>query len=106
MIGVKAINELLAVDVLLIGRAAIPKVRMPVDDENVFARLRSIHRVLPQTRYVTVLRWRRRASARRQGRPPPAAPLLFLVGSLVLDTVVNFITHTPRTPALPPSCRK
>jgi hypothetical protein len=36
MIGIEAFDELLAVNILLVGRAAVPKMRMPVDDEYLF----------------------------------------------------------------------
>ena len=37
MIGVEAVDELLAVDVLLVCRAAVPEMGVSVDDENLFA---------------------------------------------------------------------
>jgi hypothetical protein len=36
MIGIEAFDELLTVNILLVGRAAVPKMRMPVDDEYLF----------------------------------------------------------------------
>src|SRR5271170_5201546 len=43
MIGVEAFDELLAVNILLVGRAAVPKMRVPVDDENLFTVSSSVH---------------------------------------------------------------
>jgi hypothetical protein len=37
MVGVKAIDELLAVYILLVLRAAVPEMRVPVDHEDLFA---------------------------------------------------------------------
>jgi hypothetical protein len=43
MIGVEAFDELLAVNILLVGRAAVPKMRMPVDDEYLFTFRGPVH---------------------------------------------------------------
>src|SRR5271156_1484886 len=36
MIRIEALDELLAMNILLVGRAAVPKMRVPVDDEYLF----------------------------------------------------------------------
>ena len=47
MIGVKALDELLALDVFLVCRASIPEVRVTVDHEYLFALGCSVHGVSP-----------------------------------------------------------
>src|ERR1700719_2059724 len=48
MIRIETVDELLAVDVLLIGRASVPEMRMPVDYENLFALRSPVHGVSPE----------------------------------------------------------
>jgi hypothetical protein len=36
VVSVKTFNELFAVNILLVGGAAVPKVRVPIDDEDLF----------------------------------------------------------------------
>jgi hypothetical protein len=43
MIGVEAFDELLAMNILLIGWAAVPKMRVPVDDEYLFTFRSPVH---------------------------------------------------------------
>jgi hypothetical protein len=43
MVSVEAFDELLAVNILLVGRAAVPKMRMPVDDEYLFTVSGPVH---------------------------------------------------------------
>jgi hypothetical protein len=43
MIGVEAFDELLAVNILLVGGAAVPKMRVPVDDEYLFTASGPVH---------------------------------------------------------------
>src|SRR3984957_16941086 len=43
MIGIEAFDELLAVNILLVGRAAVPKMRVPVDDEYLFTVRSPVH---------------------------------------------------------------
>src|SRR5580704_10307667 len=43
MVGIEEFDELLAVNILLVGRAAVPKVRMPVDDEYLFTVRSPVH---------------------------------------------------------------
>jgi hypothetical protein len=43
MIGIEAFDELLAVNILLVGRASVPKMRMPVDDEYLFTVRSPVH---------------------------------------------------------------
>jgi hypothetical protein len=43
MIGVETLDELLAVNVLLVGRTAVPKMRVPVDDEYLFTVSSPVH---------------------------------------------------------------
>jgi hypothetical protein len=47
MVGVEALDELLAMHVLLILGTSIPEMRVPVDHENLFAVLGLEHRVFP-----------------------------------------------------------
>ncbi len=47
MIGIETLDELLAMDVLLVGRTSIPEMRMPIDDEDLFTLCRPVHGVLP-----------------------------------------------------------
>ena len=47
MVGVEAVDELLAVDVALIGRRGIPEVGVSVDDEQLFPVAGPIHHVPP-----------------------------------------------------------
>jgi hypothetical protein len=43
MVGIEAFDELLAVNILLVGRAAVPKMRVPVDDEYLFTVRSPVH---------------------------------------------------------------
>src|SRR3984957_8291189 len=43
MISIEALDELLAVNILLVGWAAVPKMRMPVDDEYLFTVSSPVH---------------------------------------------------------------
>ena len=43
MIGVEALDELLAVNVFLVGGAAVPKMGVPVDDEYLFTVSGPVH---------------------------------------------------------------
>src|SRR5271163_1924237 len=43
MVSVEAFDELLAVNILLVGRAAVPEMRVPVDDEYLFTVRSPIH---------------------------------------------------------------
>ena len=47
MVSIEAFDELLAVDILLVGRAAIPEMGVPVDDENLLAFGCPVHGVSP-----------------------------------------------------------
>ncbi|MGY4299788.1 hypothetical protein ACVWXN_007883 [Bradyrhizobium sp. i1.4.4] len=46
MIGVEAVDELLAMDILLVLRAAVPEMRVPVNHEDLFAVFCPEHRIL------------------------------------------------------------
>ena len=43
MIGIEAFDELLAMNILLVGRARVPKMRVPVDDEYLFTFRGPVH---------------------------------------------------------------
>ena len=47
MVRIKAFDELLAVDILLVCRASIPEMGMPIDDENFFTLGCPVHGVSP-----------------------------------------------------------
>ncbi len=46
MIGIEAIDELLAMHILQVGLAAVPKMDVPVDDEDLFTVRGSIHDIV------------------------------------------------------------
>ena len=47
VVGIEAVDELLAVDVALVGRRGIPEVGVPVDDEQLFPVAGPVHHVPP-----------------------------------------------------------
>jgi hypothetical protein len=61
MRSIKAFDELLAMNVFLVGRAAIPKMGVSIYDEDFLAALRPVHRVSP----VVLAYGRERQSASR-----------------------------------------
>jgi hypothetical protein len=55
MISIEALDELLAVNILLVGWAAVPKMRMPVDDEYLFTVSSPVHSDFSLSRRAGVL---------------------------------------------------
>src|SRR5271170_3809015 len=67
MVSVEAFDELLAVNILLVARAAVPKMRMPVADEYLFTVRSPVHGDFsyPVMRAILAA-----SKARSSGQPP------------------------------------
>jgi hypothetical protein len=51
MVGIEAFDELLAMNIFLVGRAAVPEMRVPVDNEYLFTLRSPVHGDLSLSRH-------------------------------------------------------
>ena len=97
MVGIEAFDELLAVNILLVCRAAVPKMGVPVDDENLFTLGCPVHGDFSLLPHADSSVMRLAIGAAGSVRPAPAPAGIVRGGLQMMYFIISFMSPNSMT---------